>query len=46
MDYRQGNPIIGWENPFQRDFDASMIWGPLAGRKIYLGFRLRIGELI
>ena len=45
-DYRQENPVVGWENPFQRDFDASMIWGPLAGRKIYLGFRLRLGKLM
>jgi outer membrane receptor for ferrienterochelin and colicin len=46
LDYKQENPITGWENPFQRDFDASMIWGPLAGRKIYLGFRLRLGEMM
>ena len=46
LDYKQKNPIVGWENPFQRDFDASMIWGPIAGRKIYCGFRLRIGELM
>jgi outer membrane receptor for ferrienterochelin and colicin len=46
LDYKQKNPITGWENPFQRDFDASMIWGPLVGRKIYFGFRLRLGELI
>ncbi|MDR1938877.1 MAG: TonB-dependent receptor [Tannerellaceae bacterium] len=45
LDYKQPNPIVGWENPFQRDFDASMIWGPLVGRKIYCGIRLRIGEL-
>jgi hypothetical protein len=46
LDYKQPNPVAGWENPFQRDFDASMIWGPLVGRKIYFGVRLRIGELI
>jgi outer membrane receptor for ferrienterochelin and colicin len=45
LDYKQENPIAGWENPFQRDFDASMIWGPLVGRKIYVGFRLRLGEI-
>ncbi|MDR0547135.1 MAG: TonB-dependent receptor [Dysgonamonadaceae bacterium] len=46
LDYKQENPIAGWENPFQRDFDASMIWGPLVGRKIYLGIRVRVGELV
>jgi len=46
LNYKQKNPIVGWENPFQRDFDASMIWGPLVGRKLYCGFRLRIGELL
>ena len=37
--FRQHNAILGAENPFGADFDASVIWGPLMGRKFYLGFR-------
>jgi outer membrane receptor for ferrienterochelin and colicin len=43
--YRQEDPIRKWENPFDRDFDASMVWGPLNGIRIYGGIRLRIGKL-
>ena len=35
----QKNPIIDAANPFSDNFDATMIWGPVHGRKIYLGFR-------
>ena len=37
--YTQQNPIIDSEEPFGEDFDASLIWGPVMGRTIYLGFR-------
>lgn len=42
LDYRQENPIISHANPFGEEFDSSLIWGPLMGRKIYLGLRIRI----
>lgn len=45
LDYRQKNPIINASNPFVKGFDASEIWGPLMGRKIYAGIRLRLGKL-
>ena len=45
LNYKQKNPIIDAENPFGTTFDASRIWGPLMGRKIYAGIRLRIGEI-
>ncbi len=35
----QQNPIIDVANPGSNNFDASMIWGPLHGRKLYIGFR-------
>ena len=35
----QKNPIIAADDPFGRYFDASMIWGPLGGARIYAGFR-------
>ena len=37
--YTQLNPIIDAGNPFGDDFDASLIWGPVMGRTIYLGIR-------
>ncbi|MDR1342931.1 MAG: TonB-dependent receptor [Prevotellaceae bacterium] len=37
--YMQENPIISAGNPGGKDFNASVIWGPLMGRKFYLGLR-------
>lgn len=45
LDYRQPNPIVNYDLPFSKDFDSSLIWGPLMGRKIYIGTRIRIGDL-
>ncbi len=44
LDYRQKNPIIDAGDPFGTGFDSSRIWGPLMGRKIYAGMRMRIGR--
>ena len=40
----QKNPIIDVANPGSADFDASMIWGPLHGRKMYIGMRWAINR--
>ena len=40
--YKQPSPIISAENPFGSDFDASCVWGPLMGLKLYGGIRLTI----
>jgi len=37
--YRQEHPIIGYDNPFGTNFDASMVYAPLSGWKVYAGFR-------
>ena len=37
--FRQDSPIIGADDPYGIDFDASMVCGPTTGWKIYLGFR-------
>ena len=37
--YTQKNPIISADKPFSDFFDASRIWGPITGIKIYFGFR-------
>ncbi|MCX2740175.1 TonB-dependent receptor [Pontibacter anaerobius] len=42
LNYRQSNPIIGADDPFGSNFDASMVWGPITGRVVYAGLRFRI----
>lgn len=37
--YRQPNPIIAADNPFGEYFDATIIYGPINGIKVYAGFR-------
>lgn len=39
FNYVQKNPIVNASNPGQEYFDASMIWGPIMGRNIYIGMR-------
>jgi hypothetical protein len=38
----QEKAIIAADQPFSNYFDASMIWGPVNGRMIYAGWRLKI----
>jgi outer membrane receptor protein involved in Fe transport len=38
-DFRQEDPILAPEDPFGPHFDASMVWGPLLGRRFYAGIR-------
>ena len=45
LDYKQNNPIINATNPFDQGFESSFVWGPIIGRKVYAGVRLRIGKL-
>lgn len=44
LDYTQDNPIRNVENPFSEGFDAAMIWGPVMGRKIYSGIRVKFND--
>lgn len=44
--YRQPNPIIGADNPWGSDFDSTMIYGPLHGAMIYVGFRYNITKYL
>jgi len=37
--FRQENPIIAWDDPYGPYFDASNVWGPIAGIKVYAGVR-------
>jgi outer membrane receptor for ferrienterochelin and colicins len=42
LDFKQDNPIIASDDPFGEYFDASLVWGPIDGRKFYLGVRLSV----
>lgn len=44
FDYKQSHPIIDAENPRGDNFDGSMVWGPVHGRKIYAGLRFNISR--
>jgi outer membrane receptor protein involved in Fe transport len=42
LDYKQQNPIIASDAPFNKYFDASMVWGPIYGRMLYIGLRFKL----
>jgi outer membrane receptor for ferrienterochelin and colicins len=37
--FRQRNPIISVNEPYADGFDASLVWGPIWGQHLYVGFR-------
>ena len=40
--FKQENPIIFASDLFNKDFDGSLVHGPILGRSIYMGFRFKI----
>jgi outer membrane receptor for ferrienterochelin and colicin len=42
FNFTQPNPIMNASDPFVREFDATMVWGPVAGRMVYTGLRYKI----
>lgn len=42
FDFRQKQPIIGWQDPSGQFFDTSSVWGPTRGREFYMGVRFKI----
>ncbi len=42
FNFRQEHPIIDAANPRSDNFDATMVWGPVHGRKILAGLRYNI----
>lgn len=44
--FTQKNPIIGADDPWGPNFDATMIYGPLHGAVIYAGFRYNITKYL
>lgn len=40
--FKQRNPIINADNPWDDNFDSTMIWGPVEGLTIYIGARFNL----
>ncbi len=45
LGFTQDDPIIDPDNPFGDNFDASIVWAPIAGRMVYAGFRYKIKRI-
>ena len=43
--YKQKNAVISASNPWSRDFDATMIYGPLHGSIFYMGVRINWNKI-
>ncbi len=39
LNVRQLDPVLGGDLPFDDRFDASIVWGPIMGRQLYIGWR-------
>ena len=37
--YTQDEPILSANDPFSTEFNSSVVWGPITGRKFYVGMR-------
>ncbi len=42
--YAQHQPIIAWQDPTSIYFDATQIYAPMMGQRIYAGVRWRLGK--
>ncbi len=40
--YIQKNPILHADTPYSPEFNSSCVWGPLMGRKFYIGVRFNL----
>lgn len=40
--YIQETPILGADTPYSSEFNSSVVWGPLMGRKFYIGMRYNL----
>lgn len=42
FDFKQNSHLLGSDDPYGPYFDASYIWGPMDGRRVYVGFRYKL----
>jgi len=40
--YMQKHPIVAASTPYTPEFNSSLVWGPLMGRKFYIGVRFNL----
>lgn len=40
--YTQKHPILNADNPYSWYFNSSLVWGPLMGRRFYIGVRFNL----
>jgi outer membrane receptor for ferrienterochelin and colicins len=40
--FKQPNPIVNAQDPFGKYFDAGQTWGPVVGRLVYAGVRVKV----
>jgi outer membrane receptor protein involved in Fe transport len=43
--FRQKNPFINAENPWDSSFDPTLVWGPVTGRMFYVGVRVNFEKI-
>lgn len=44
FDFKQNSHLLGSDDPYGQYFDASYIWGPMDGRRVYAGFRYKFNN--
>ena len=42
LNFKQHHPVFGNNDPFGKNFDAAMVWGPIMGRNFYFGIRKKL----
>jgi len=42
FDFVQNDPIVAPENPYEPGFDATLIWGPVMGRIVFVGVNYQL----
>lgn len=40
--FKQKTPIYGASNPWGKDFEPTLVWGPVEGRMFYAGVRVKM----
>ena len=43
--FRQKNPLVNAQNPWDASFDPTLVWGPVKGRMFYVGVRMNFEKV-
>ena len=41
LDFKQPQPVLNADSPFDPGFDATIVWAPIMGRVLFVGFNLK-----